>query len=86
MRTIVLSPCAQDELDAAVLQHKRFDDVYRGLEWRITRDFGAGKLIPRSSPDAYIIKSRPVGELPCLMFIYRLKSQDEIEIVSARIR
>lgn len=86
MRTVVLSKKAQAILDAEIARFPRLEDVYRGLEWRIARDTGAGKPLPNTRPKAYLIRWRELGPTPSLMLVYRETTKGEIEVVSARVR
>jgi hypothetical protein len=87
MRTVILSARAAATLDAAYLQYPMLEEAYRGLEWRICRDIGAGKALPKdSNAQAYIIRWRELGTTPSLMLVYRLIDDGRIEVVSARTK
>jgi hypothetical protein len=83
-RTIIQEQRATATLDAECARFSGLSEVYRGLEWRISRDPKAGYCIPGSDPATYVIRSKEWVNTPSLVLLYRF-TDDEVTILAARI-
>lgn len=82
MRSVVLEKRASDALDAAVKQYPALTEVYRGLEWRLSRNPSAGAFrLQKVHPSTYLMAIEPWIGAPSLIVVYRF-TRDEVNVLS----
>jgi hypothetical protein len=60
MRSIRLEHKVSDIIDQAEKADGRISEVYRGIEWLISRNPEMGIPVPRTNPQLYLFKIDPV--------------------------
>ena len=61
MRSIRQEHRVSDKLDQATYQSGRLDEVYRSIEWLLSRQPERGVRVPNTNPVRYLIKVDPVA-------------------------
>jgi hypothetical protein len=86
MRTIVEEQIVQEKIDSARKKFKRLDDIYNGLSWRLSREPESGVSIGKRSPNIFLAKIDPAGDvdLPGILVIYSY-NDDHVNILDMRI-
>ena len=60
MRSIIEEKNVTDKIDNLTIKHPRFDDAYRGLQWRLSREPERGfSLKEYGFPNKYLYKTSP---------------------------
>ena len=82
LRTIVLDRRSQEFVDREQQQSLRFEDHWRGVEWRLARTPEAGAPRVRSKPDGYLVCVIPANQLAKTRELWILYSynQDEVQV------
>lgn len=86
-REIVLEPAAQAALDAAVEAAPGVGEVWRGLEWRLSRNPSAGRGIHRiHSTNLHVLHTLPWpgGGAPEMVILYTF-DQDSVSVKGIQV-
>lgn len=84
MRTIVEEHVVSANIDQAIVKHPRLEDVYQGIQWRLSREPQNGYQLPGATPETYLFKiTTPLPTYPTITLLYRY-TVEEVTVLNIR--
>ena len=85
-RDVALDPQAQRFVDEATAQTPRFDDHWRGIEWRLARSPEKGTPRYHHEATKYLVHVFPQNKVAETRELWVLYSYDDVRVTIHRVR